>query len=120
MTDTRALLVPVAAIFVFATSVVYTATPPIFGFSDASATAERRVEARFLQLPSEARVREDHKFLTAEPHLAGSPRNRLLAEWQRDRWQAWGLEDVHIVTHDVLLPWPQDIRVEMVSPRTWQ
>ena len=31
----------------------------------------------------------------------------MLAEWQRDRWQASGLEDVHIVTHDVLLPWPE-------------
>jgi N-acetylated-alpha-linked acidic dipeptidase len=103
-----------------ATAAVHTAPPPIFGFSDTSAAAERKVEARFLRLPSEARVREDHKFLTAEPHLAGSPRNRLLAEWQRDRWQAWGLEDVHIVTHDVLLPWPQDVRVEMVSPRSWQ
>ncbi len=50
----------------------------------------------------------------------GPARNRLLAEWQRDRWQAWGLEDVHIVTHDVLLPWPEDVRVEMVAPRPWQ
>ena len=102
-----------------AAGAVHTAPPSIFGFSDASAVVERRTEARFLQLPSEARVREDHRFLTAEPHLAGSPRNRLLAEWQRDRWQAWGLEDVHIVTHEVLLPWPQDVRVEMVSPRAW-
>jgi N-acetylated-alpha-linked acidic dipeptidase len=102
-----------------AIAAVHAAPPSIFGFSDASAVAERRTEARFLQLPSAARVREDHRFLTAEPHLAGSPRNRLLAEWQRDRWQAWGLEDVHIVTHEVLLPWPQDVRVEMVSPRAW-
>jgi N-acetylated-alpha-linked acidic dipeptidase len=27
---------------------------------------------------------------------------------------------VHIVTHDVLLPYPHDVRVEMVAPRAWQ
>jgi N-acetylated-alpha-linked acidic dipeptidase len=95
------------------------AEPSLFGFSPASAEVQRRIEARFLSLPSQDRVREDHRFLTEEPHVAGSPRNRLLAEWQRDRWQAWGLEDVHIVTHDVLLPYPEEVRVEMVAPRPW-
>jgi N-acetylated-alpha-linked acidic dipeptidase len=92
----------------------------ILGFAPASAEAQRKIEAAFLKLPSQDRVREDHRFLTEEPHVAGSPRNRLLAEWQRDRWQAWGLEDVHVVTHEVLLPWPEEVRVEMVAPRAWQ
>ena len=77
---------------------------------------ERRVETQFLRLPSPSRLREFHRYLTAEPHVAGSPRNRHLAEWQRQQWIAWGIEDVHIVTHDVLLPYPQEVRVEMTSP----
>ena len=41
--------------------------PPdaIFGFSAAGAAAERRIEARFLALPSETRARDFHRYLTA-------------------------------------------------------
>jgi N-acetylated-alpha-linked acidic dipeptidase len=110
------LLAPVLA----AVAALHGQRPSILGFSPRSLEAQEKIEAQFLSRPSQDRVREDHRFLTAEPHLAGSPRNRLLAEWQRDRWQAWGLEDVHLVTHDVLLPWPEEVRVEMVAPRAWQ
>ncbi len=92
----------------------------IAGFGPGSLTVQRAAEARFLRLPSASRIRQFHRYLTAEPHVAGSPRNRHLAEWQRQQWIAWGLEDVHIVTHDVLLPYPQEVRVEMTAPKPWQ
>src|SRR6476659_3388599 len=76
----------------------------IFGFRPASADAERTLEARFLALPSADRAREYHRFLTEQPHLAGSDRNRQLAEWMRDRWKAYGLDQDEIVDHDVLVP----------------
>jgi N-acetylated-alpha-linked acidic dipeptidase len=110
------LLAPVLA----AIAALHAQGASILGFSTRSIEAQKAIEAQFLALPSQERVRDDHRFLTAEPHLAGSPRNRLLAEWQRDRWQSWGLEDVHIATHDVLLPWPEEVKVEMVAPRAWQ
>src|SRR4051794_318376 len=92
----------------------------IFGFAASSLAAERRVEERFLRLPSESRVRDFHRYLTARPHVAGSARNRQLAEWQRQQWAGWGLEDVEIVTHDVLLPYPQEVRVELTAPKPWR
>jgi len=52
---------------------------PIFGFTPRSSAAERTLERRFLALPSADRARDDHVFLTAEPHIAGSPRDRKLA-----------------------------------------
>ena len=80
--------------------------------SPRSSVAERRLEYRFLSLPSPAKAREAHAFLTADPHIAGSPRDRVLAEWVRDRWREYGLEQVEIVEHQVLLPYPIDVRVE--------
>jgi N-acetylated-alpha-linked acidic dipeptidase len=94
-------------------------SPSISGFSKASLEPQRRIERRFLALPSEKRVEAFHRYLTAEPHLAGSARNRHLADWQREQWIAWGLEDVHVVTHDVLLPYPEEVSVEMTAPRAW-
>ena len=52
--------------------------------------------------------------------MAGSARDRELAEWTRDRFRISGLEDVAITTHDVLLPWPEEVSVEMTAPRPWR
>src|SRR5262249_52329040 len=62
----------------------------------------------------------DHRFLTAEPHIAGSPRDRRLAEWTRDQWRAAGLDTVDIVEHDVLLSYPGETVVEMLAPQRWR
>jgi N-acetylated-alpha-linked acidic dipeptidase len=91
--------------------------PALFGFAAPSSAAERRIETQFLSLPSPARARDAHAFLTADPHVAGSPRDRVLAEWVRDRWREYGLEQVEIVEHQVLLPYATDVLVEMDAPR---
>ncbi|MGH9330017.1 MAG: M28 family metallopeptidase, partial [Vicinamibacterales bacterium] len=56
----------------------------------------------------------------AKPHVAGSPRDRELAEWTRDRWREYGLEEVDITEHEVLLPYPEEVTVEMTAPRPWR
>ena len=93
---------------------------PAFGFPPASAAAQNALERRFLRLPSAARIQQTHRFVAAEPHLAGSPRDQALAGYVRDRFAAAGLESVETTTHDVLLPWPQETTVEMVAPRAWR
>ena len=92
-------------------------TGTLYGFTPSSSAAERRLEYRFLSLPSPARAREAHAFLTADPHVAGSPRDRVLAEWVRDRWRDYGLEQVEIVEHQVLLPYPAEVLVETTVQR---
>jgi N-acetylated-alpha-linked acidic dipeptidase len=89
----------------------------IFGFTARSAAAERALEAKFLPLPTAERAREAHAYLTAEPHVAGTPRDRALAEWVRDRWREYGLDEVEIVEHEVLLPYAADVAVELIAPR---
>jgi hypothetical protein len=32
--------------------------------------------------------------------------------------QAFGLEDTTITTHEVLLPWPEEVSVEMTEPKS--
>ena len=119
----RSRLVIAAAIAAFCVAAAPSAKQSresISGFSATSLASERRIESRFLRLPSEGRVRDFHRYLTAEPHMAGSVRNRHLADWQRQQWTAWGLDDVQIVTHDVLLPYPQEVIVEMTTPKSWR
>ena len=38
----------------------------------------------------------------------------------RDKWREYGLEDVEIVEHEVLLPYPEEVSVAMTAPKPWQ
>ncbi len=93
------------------------AASELFGFTAASASAQREIERRFLALPSADRARDYHRHLTDQPHVAGSDRNRQLAEWMRDRWKEYGLDTVEIVEHEVLLPFPTEMTLTMGSWR---
>ena len=90
------------------------------GFTPKGAAAYLPVEERFLELPSAERIRKAHLYLADQSHLAGTPRDLELAEWTRDRFMEYGLEDVAITTHEVLLPWPEEITVELTAPRAWR
>ena len=90
------------------------------GFTRARASFQAKVERRFLSLPSAGFIRDAHRVLTEQPHMAGTARDRELAEWTRDRFQNFGLEEVAITTHDVLLPWPLEVNVELTAPRRWR
>jgi N-acetylated-alpha-linked acidic dipeptidase len=59
------------------------------------------------------------KYLTSAPHLAGSTRNNELAEFVRDEWTKFGVEDAHLVPYDVLLSFPEEIHVELLSPKKY-
>jgi N-acetylated-alpha-linked acidic dipeptidase len=84
-----------------------------FGFTAASAAAYAKAEQRFLAAPSAERIRAAHRYLAEKPHLAGSERDRELAEWTRAEFEKYGLTDVQVVTHHVLLPWPLEVAVSM-------
>jgi N-acetylated-alpha-linked acidic dipeptidase len=94
-------------------------TAPIDGFSPAHLGAQQAIERTITRFPSTRRIEADHRFLTAEPHPAGSSRDRALAEWTRHQWLAAGLDEVQIVEHRVLLPSAHDASVEMVAPHHW-
>src|SRR5579871_1321361 len=93
---------------------------PIDGFTTDHLVTQHDVERRIARYASPRRIEADHRFLTAEPHMAGTPRDRRLAEWTRDQWRAAGLDSVEIVEHDVLLPYPGEAFVETVGDSPWR
>src|SRR5712692_11687063 len=90
------------------------------GFSPAAARAERQVEEKFKAIPSAEEARKHHRFLTAEPHPAGSERNYQLALYIADLWKQQGWEDVTIRRYDVLSSSPREVSAQMVSPIQYQ
>jgi len=59
------------------------------------------------------------KYFTAEPHVASSSRNNELADFIFKEWKSFGLDDVHFTRYDVLLSFPEEITVELISPRKY-
>jgi N-acetylated-alpha-linked acidic dipeptidase len=104
------LLLPIAAITGAKASEI------MFGYSSRAAEEERAIETKFRVLTSTDQIEKFHRYLTAEPHPAGSPRNNELARWIADQWREQGLEDVTIHEYDVLNSSPREISLEMTHP----
>lgn len=88
----------------------------MLGYSAERAAEQRKLEARFVEIPSSDEARKHHRYFTAEPHPAGSERNNELARHIADLWKQQGLEDVVIHRYDVLSSYPREVSVEMVAP----
>lgn len=88
----------------------------IRGFTIASSKAQTELESKFKAMISPDREREFHRYFTSEPHPAGTPQNKKVAEYIAQKWRDQGMEDVVIRQYDVLSSLPKAISVEMVSP----
>src|SRR6478609_1938862 len=88
---------------------------PIRGFTAGSAAAEREVEQKFRAIPSPDNLREYMRTITAEPHHAGSPNSKKVADYVLAKFKSWGL-DANIEEFEALMPFPTERVVELVGP----
>src|SRR5487761_121202 len=92
---------------------------PLPGYSAASSPGGRQWETKFRALPSALRIDAEDKYLSAEPHTAGSARDKQNVEWILAKFRKWGW-DAHIETFYVLLPTPRQRLVELVAPTLYK
>ena len=85
------------------------------GFGLASSAAQRELERRFLAVPSSASAEQNVKELARQPHLAGTPQGKQVAERLAAQVKALGFE-TELVRHDVYLPHPGRIGIALVAP----
>lgn len=90
--------------------------PPIRGFSPRGAAVQRAVEEQLRALPDAESIKAWHRYFTAEPHPATSPRTREIAEYIAAQWKEQGLDSVVIHRYDVLSSAPVRVRAELVAP----
>ncbi len=88
----------------------------ILGFTPSAAARQTKIEEQFKAIPSPDEERRQHHIFTAEPHVAGSPRNNELARYIADQWRNEGLEDVVIRRYDVYGTNPKSTLLEIVAP----
>ncbi len=93
---------------------------PLLGFSPDAARAELELEGRLSAALNRDSTGAFFRFLTDRPHPAGSVRNKELAEYVAERLRQYGWEEVKLIKYDVLLPWPERVKVSMVAPTKYE
>ncbi|MGH9470041.1 MAG: PA domain-containing protein, partial [Terriglobia bacterium] len=112
----RFSLLCIAAAFGLAIAPCRAQAPAAFtGYSAAATQTEQQWEVKFRAIPDAHNIRDYNKYLSAYPHNAGTERSKENAEWILGKFKQWGW-DAHIETFYVLLPWPKERLVELVSP----
>ncbi|HEY0307389.1 MAG TPA: M28 family peptidase [Acidobacteriaceae bacterium] len=90
------------------------ATPTVFGYRDF--TAQQKLDAAFLAVPSAELAGQHLKILTAEPHWASSPEDAKTAQYVAAQFRQAGLQ-TEIVPYRVLLNKPKSLLIEAFDAR---
>ena len=90
-------------------------SPAPLGFMAAAATGQARAERVVLDTITPAAARRWLAALTEEPHVAGTPAEKKLAEYVDARFREFGLTS-EIVRYDVFLNHPQHVSLKLVAP----
>ncbi len=90
-------------------------SPVIRGFPSDAVPAQRQREEQFRKVPDAARLKEYMTAMAGEPHVAGRPGSRKVAEYALEKFKSFGL-DARIESFEAMMPWPTDRLVEMVGP----
>ena len=85
------------------------------GFAPAQAEAQRALEAKALAIPEPQRLRTYLERMSSEPHIAGSPASKAVAEYAVGLMRSWGL-DARIEEFEALLPYPTSRLLELTAP----
>ncbi|MBX9603691.1 MAG: M28 family metallopeptidase [Bryobacteraceae bacterium] len=92
-----------------------TAQAPIRGYTAGQAAKLREWEGKLNSLPEPDRIRAYMRRMSAEPHHAGSPGSKAVAEYAAGLMKEWGL-DARIESFEALLPYPTQRSLEMIAP----
>ncbi len=87
----------------------------IRGFPEDEARARQPFEQRLRATAESNKIREFMTRMAAEPHHAGSPAGKAVAEYALGKFKEFGLE-ARIETFDALIPYPTQRSLEMVAP----
>jgi hypothetical protein len=85
------------------------------GFTHERSMAQKKYETAFKELASPEVCRRELRFLTEDPHPAGSPNSFKVAQYLFNKYQEYGLE-AEIYEYKVYLPYPLEVCVEMAAP----
>jgi N-acetylated-alpha-linked acidic dipeptidase len=91
---------------------------PIRGFPDDAVAAQRQREEQFRKIPDSARLKEYMEAMAGEPHVAGQPSSKKVADYALAKFKSFGL-DAKFEEFEAMMPWPIETTVEVVGPEKY-
>jgi N-acetylated-alpha-linked acidic dipeptidase len=85
------------------------------GYSPRSAAAERAAEVDVISRPSPSSASVHSKFLSLQPHMAGTPAQARTRDYVVSQMKSWGLE-TEVRSYSVWMPHPISTRVWRIAP----
>ena len=90
----------------------------IRGFPDDAVAAQRQREEQFRKVPDSARLKEYMEAIAGDPHVAGQPSSKRVADYVLGKFKSFGL-DANIETFEAMMPWPIETTVEVTGPEKY-
>ena len=111
---------PAAAALAIALAVAqpHAQTRPIRGFPDDAVPAQRQREEQYRKIPDSARLKEYMEAMAGEPHVAGQPSSKKVADYALAKFKSFGL-DARLEEFEAMMPWPIETTVEVVGPEKY-
>ena len=91
----------------------------IRGFLAGDAQKEQDFETKARAIPDPSLMAKYMEFMAAEPHQAGSPRSKAVAEYIEGVFRNWGL-DPQVEQFSVLLPYPTVRSLQVIGPKPYE
>jgi N-acetylated-alpha-linked acidic dipeptidase len=85
------------------------------GYSPQSAAAERTAEADVISRPTPSSASAHSRFLSFQPHMAGTPAQARTRDYVVSQMKSWGLE-TEVRSYRVWMPHPLSTRVWRIAP----
>jgi N-acetylated-alpha-linked acidic dipeptidase len=85
------------------------------GYSPQAAAVERAAEADAITRPSPSIASAHSRFLSLQPHMAGTPAQARTRDYVIDQMKSWGLE-TEVRGYSVWMPHPSSTRVWRIAP----
>jgi len=108
----KRLILPAALALTAGTLRAQTIIP---GYSPQSTATERATEADVISRPSPAQASAHSRFLSLQPHMAGTPAQARTRDYVVSQMKSWGLE-TEVRAYKVWMPHPVSTRVWRISP----
>jgi N-acetylated-alpha-linked acidic dipeptidase len=109
---------PLAFVLCALPASTYAQNIAIRGFLTKDVPTEQKLEQQVRTIPDLDRLRKYMDFIASQPHNAGSPQSKAIAEYILGTFKEWGL-DAGVERFEALMPYPTVRQVEVLGPRRY-
>ncbi len=115
---TKSIVVGLAVALAVTSSVHGDDDDAIKGFLKDEVAQQREWEEKLRALPEPDNLRERMRIITEEPHIAGLPGSKKVADYILSEFQSFGL-NAWIEETQALMPLPTERHVELIEPESY-